>query len=244
MSKKLLVYLTAGFPTNSDFLKIVNNLDKWGVAAIEIGIPFSDPIADGPTIQKSSAVALKNKINLEKVRQLLRRVRTRAELIVMSYFNPLNSYGLERFARDFSILGVKKVIIPDILPEEAQEPQQIFARYGLGLIYLIAPTTPALRVQMISRRSSGFVYVVSVRGVTGARKSFPGIKKYLRKVRRNISQPIYLGFGISSPEQIRNLKRYADGFIVGSAIIDIINSGGKWFGRLKNFIHQLSLAAR
>lgn len=246
--KALSVFLTAGYPSLSATEKLVPELADSGVDLFEIGFPFSDPIADGPTIQASSEAALRKGMTWNKVLALGRSIRKRSDvpLILMSYANPLYCRGWERSVDDLSRAGFDGAIIPDLIPEENEELRAIFRNKGLSLIYLLAPTSTLRRIRAVSTTSSGFIYCVSVAGVTGARKSLPNeeIKSFLRKVRRESSIPILLGFGISNPEQMKTFAGSADGFIIGSALIKVLARGGtldSLIQRAKKFINPFSL---
>ncbi len=241
--KALSVFLTAGYPTMSATENLVPALADSGVDFFEIGFPFSDPIADGPVIQKSSEIALKNGMTWNKVLALGKSIRKKSQtpFILMSYANPLFSRGWEKSARELSEAGFDGAIIPDLIPEEDRGVGKIFEKYNLKLIFLIAPTSSPERMRMISKASSGFVYCVSVTGVTGARKSLPGkeVQDFLKRAKKASSRPILLGFGISRPDQIRELGRDTDGFIIGSALVRALEGARdpkSLIRRAKNFI--------
>jgi len=206
----LIPYLTAGFPTEKMFLSLVSTFADSGADIIEIGIPFSDPLADGPTIQYSSQRALVNGITVDRTLQLLTQVDKRRSkpFVIMSYLNPLLQYGLERFARKARRVGVCGLIIPDLIVDESAGIEKICRRESIDMIHLLAPTTTPDRQKLILSRSRGFVYLVSV-----------------TDVKRKSQLPVAVGFGISGPEQARQVARVADGVIVGSAIIDVIRNG-------------------
>lgn len=242
--KALIAYLTAGYPRFSEQEKLIAVLENAGVDVLELGVPFSDPIADGPTIQFSSQEALKRGVSLSGVLKWARRIRPRIRLpfVLMTYLNPIVAYGVSRFARDARRAGVAGVIVPDLIVEEGRELEAVFKSYGLHLIYLIAPTTPAARQSTIAGRSGGFLYAVSVAGVTGARKAYsPQTVRWLRGLRLHSSRPVCVGFGISGPRQIRQLRSAVDGFIVGSALIDIIrkNRPGRRIREMGRFVSSL-----
>ena len=225
--KALIAYVTVGYPSIEATLKVVPILAKSGCDIIELGIPFSDPLADGTTIQKASHYALQNgvtpKICLEVASQLSRMVGI--PLVFMGYFNPVLWYGAELFCRDCAGAGVDGLIIPDLPPEEGSELEAITKRQGLDLIYLLAPTSTQERIGLVAERSRGFIYLVSVTGVTGAREELPAdLETFIARVKALAAQPLCVGFGISTPEQARQVARLADGVIVGSRIIQLMEA--------------------
>ena len=241
--KALSVFLTAGYPDARLTEMLVPELEKCGVDFFEIGLPFSDPIADGPTIQHSSEIALKRGMNWNKLLHLAKAIgkRSQAPLVLMSYANPLFCHGWETAARKLKEAGFDGVIIPDLVPEENRTVRSIFRKQGLSLIYLCAPTSSPERIRKIGRESSGFIYCVTVTGVTGARKNLPSgeIRGFLKRVKARSRLPVLLGFGISKARQIKEFRNDTDGFIIGSALIKTI-AGGKnrasLIRRAKNFI--------
>ncbi len=224
--KALIAYLAAGDPPFREQIKIIRSLAQAGVDVMELGVPFSDPIADGPTIQAASQRALDNGVTLKQILSWVPRIRKEAKIpiVLMTYLNPLHAHGAEKFARDASKAGVSGVIIPDLIPEEGREWEKILSRQGIHLIYLLAPTTPVARQKMIAGKSRGFLYAVSIAGVTGARRRFSAsTRKWLSHLRGLGGRPVCVGFGISGAQQIRDLKKSVDGFIVGSALIDRVH---------------------
>lgn len=223
--KALVAFITAGFPdidTTRETIKILSNN---GADIIEIGVPFSDPIADGPTIQASSDFALKGGVNLNIIFDMIKDVRkeTEAPILLMSYSNPLLRQGFNNTARKAHLNGADGFIIPDVIPEESREIKSICAHNELSLIFLAAPNSTDERLRFIDSESEAFVYVVSLTGVTGKRASLPGQSiEFLRRAGSIITHPRFLGFGISNAEQVRRLKPYTDGIIVGSAFIEIL----------------------
>lgn len=240
--KKLVAYLAAGYPRFKEQEKIISALIEGGVDILELGVPFSDPIADGPTIQFASQVALRNGMTLTKILAWVKRMRLKIPVVLMSYMNPIDAYGIKRFAKDAKNAGVYGLIVPDLIPEEAQELRKILKKEGVRLIHLVAPTTPPVRQKKIASLSKGFLYAVSIRGVTGARANLPAeTKAWLSKLTRYSPVPVYVGFGISGPDQVRELKKSVDGFIVGSALIDLIRktpAAGR-AGAVKKFVQRL-----
>ena len=224
--KALSVFLTAGYPDISATEKEVLEAARYA-DLIELGVPFSDPVADGPTIQRSSQKALEKGINLKKIVALVNRVRKKTDipLVVMSYLNPVYSYGLEKFFKAAASAGVDGVIFPD-LPYEETKPVTAIARSAdISYIPLVALTTGIARAKKIAAASTGFVYVTAVTGVTGARSSISGeLIPFLDSMRAETEKPVFVGFGISRPEHILKLKKHCDGFIIGSAVIEIISA--------------------
>jgi len=224
--KALIPYITVGYPTVEDTLKVVPLLADSGADIVELGIPFSDPLADGVTIQRSSFHALRNGVTphlcLEVARELSKKVEI--PLVFMTYFNPVLSYGLEEFCGACAESGISGLIIPDLPPEEGAELEAISRREGLDLIYLLAPTSTEERIKLVAERSRGFIYLVSVTGVTGVRKGLPSdLAAFVARVRRLARQPLCVGFGISTPQQAGEIARIADGVIVGSRIIQLMD---------------------
>ncbi len=226
MRKLLIPYLTAGFPEKAWFETLVKALDDNGADFIEIGIPFSDPIADGPTIQAASQRALDNGVTTRWVLDEIRRFggTLRSKLIFFSYFNPLNSLApsLDEAAQILGDVGFHAVLVPDMALEEANVLIDALRKAGLHYIPLIAPTTTEARIQRIAPFTTSFGYGVSVTGVTGARKGVAaGLESYLERVRRHLKQFV-VGFGISTPEDAARISRIADGVVIGSAIIRLL----------------------
>lgn len=223
--KALMPYLTAGYPNNKIFLRLLKEIIKAGADMVEIGIPFSDPLADGKTIQSSSQIALNNGTNINKIFQQLSEFENRYKvpLIVMSYYNPILQFGLSKFLNKLKAIGGRGLIIPDIIPDEGITIEKECRTSEVDLVYLLAPTSNAERRKLILNRSHGFVYLVSVVGVTGARKNLPlNLNRWITQVKKESRLPVCVGFGISGLPQAQSVARVADGVIIGSAIIDII----------------------
>lgn len=238
----LIPYITVGYPSIEATLKVVPLLASSGCDIVELGIPFSDPLADGATIQKASFYALKNgatpRLCLEVAKQLRQLVDI--PLVFMTYFNPVFSYGLEEFCSACASSGVSGLIIPDLPPEEGSELEAITQRQNLDLIYLLAPTSTEERIRLVAQRSRGFIYLVSLTGVTGARdKLSSGLEAFVARVRKVATQPLCVGFGISTPEQVRHVARIADGVIVGSRIIQLMEAKDNFISLVSNFIKRL-----
>jgi len=223
--KALIAYVTVGYPSIEATLKVVPLLADSGCDIIELGIPFSDPLADGVTIQKSSFHALQNGVTprlcLELAGQLSAKVNV--PLVFMTYYNPVFSYGLDKFCSACTGAGISGLIIPDLPPDEGSELEAVSQKQGLDLIYLLAPTSTGERIRLAAERSRGFIYLVSVTGVTGARDRMPAdLEAFVTRVRKVATQPLCVGFGISTPEQAGQIARTADGVIVGSRIIQLM----------------------
>jgi tryptophan synthase alpha chain len=220
----LIPFIMAGDPDLETTEAFVFKMAKSGADIIEIGFPFSDPIADGPTIQSASQRALQNGISLKEIFPLTERLKKLSiPLVLMTYFNPIFRYGLREFAEGCQRSGVDGVIIPDLPPEEAGPWIREARARGLDTIFLIAPTSTPRRIRLVNRYSRGFIYYVSVTGVTGTRGKLPEeLESSVRGVKEQTKKPVAVGFGISTPEQAKDISLFADGVIVGSAIIKII----------------------
>ncbi len=224
-SKALITYITAGDPDIDASKKLAAVMEQNGADIIELGVPFSDPLADGATIQRASQRALQRGVDLRTILQTAAEIRKASllPLVLMSYYNPVFRYGLRRFVEDAAGAGVDGLIVPDLPPEEAGELVEIAGPRDFDLIFLVAPTSPVQRIQLVDQCASGFIYCVSVTGVTGARREIQrGLSDFLKSVRLYTDKPLAVGFGISTPEQAREASQLSDGVIVGSAIVDII----------------------
>ena len=224
--KALIGYVTAGFPL------------------LEIGVPFSDPIADGPTIQYSSQIGLANGASLHGILKSVHELRRRGvalPLILMSYCNPIYAMGIDRFFQAAKSSGVDGLIVPDLIIEEGAMFEKASKRAGVHLIYLVAPTTPKNRVKAIIKKTQGFLYAVSVTGVTGVRKAIPGdVGRFLKSIKTASPKPVAVGFGVTTPQQAREVSRFADGVIVGSALIRAIEkSKGSAFKGAARYVRSL-----
>lgn len=223
--KAFIAFLTAGDPDLKTTQELVPALEHAGADIIELGVPFSDPLADGPTIQAASLRALNHGVNLPRIFDLVAGVRKSSDvpIALMTYYNPVFHYGEERFVRDLKACGADGVIIPDLPPEEAENLTALCRRADVSTVFFLAPTTTLARARRVLKASTGFVYYVSVTGVTGARnlQKFD-IEKHIRQIRKISDQPVCVGFGVSTAEQVRDLSRFSDGVIVGSAIINEI----------------------
>jgi tryptophan synthase alpha chain len=225
---KLVPYLMAGFPDLGRSAEIARRLASSGAAAIEVGIPFSDPLADGPVIQQAGQAALRGGATVAgclEVAAAAAAVGT-APVVLMTYVNPVLAYGTDRFAADAAAAGVAGVILPDLPAEEAVELGETLASEGLETVLLVAPTSSEARIEMIGRASRGFVYCVTVTGITGLRAELTHeVETLIARVRRHSSLPVAAGFGISRPEHLSALRGTADAAVVGSALVAEVAAG-------------------
>ena len=243
--KAFIAYITAGDPRLGMTEKIVLAIQESGVDIIELGIPFSDPVADGPTIQAASQRALAGGASLKKIFTMVRVLRRKTEipLVFMTYYNPVFKFGLARFFKACREAGVDGVIIPDLSIEEAGETITLGKQNGVAVIFLIAPTSPMDRIREIARKSKGFIYYVSLTGVTGARKKLPPeILSKVRAIKSVTDKPVAVGFGISDAKQARSIAKVADGVIVGSAIVKIIGENKNTIARVSKLAAGLAAA--
>ena len=223
--KMLVAYVTVGFPDVDTTLRLVPLLADSGCDIVELGVPFSDPLADGATIQHASHVALLNGVTPDVCMDTAARVsrNTDVPLVFMTYYNPVLHKGLDAFCSGCAGAGVSGLIVPDLPPDEGLDLEMAGRRYGLDLVYLVAPTTTDERLKQSAARSRCFLYMVSLTGVTGARTTLDsGLKSFVARVRAITSLPLCVGFGISSPEQATYVADMADGIIVGSRILQLV----------------------
>ncbi|HZD56209.1 MAG TPA: tryptophan synthase subunit alpha [Anaerolineales bacterium] len=223
----LIPYFTLGYPDPDACLSILEAIANAGADLIELGVPFSDPLADGPTIQRSTHRALEGGMTVQHCLDLTRQLRARGAtqpLLLMGYYNPILAYGVSRFVNEAAAAGADGFIVPDLPPEEAQEMQIACEQHQLALVYLLAPTSPPERVAFVAGQTTGFLYLVSLTGVTGARDSLPAdLDAFVSRVRDQAATPVAVGFGISTPAQARAVGGLADGVIVGSALINAVD---------------------
>ncbi len=245
--KAFIAFITAGYPSLAATEKLVLELEKKGVDIIELGVPFSDPLADGPIIQEASSYSLKKGTTLPKILDLVKRLRksTQLPICLMTYYNPVFCLGDKKFIDQAVVAGVDGVIIPDLIPEEAKEFIQYANKKGLANICFVAPTSSNERIKMISKIDKGFIYYVSLTGVTGSRKSLStDLTSKLAAIKKITSQPVCVGFGISNAQQVKLVSKISDGVIIGSAIVKIIkeNIGRKdLVQRVGNFVERLNV---
>ncbi|CAG2531859.1 alpha chain [Maribacter dokdonensis] len=230
--KKLLsIYFTAGYPSLNNTVKIIEDLENNGVDMIEIGLPFSDPLADGPTIQESSTAALKNGMTTEILFSQLKDIRKTVSipLIIMGYFNPMLQYGVEAFCKKCQEIGIDGLILPDLpLDVYQEEYEEIFKKHGLLNVFLITPQTSDDRIHQIDNASNGFIYMVSSASVTGSKSGFGQEQEsyFERIAKMNLKNPQIVGFGIKDEETFKQATKTAKGAIIGSAFIKHLTANG------------------
>jgi tryptophan synthase alpha chain len=244
----LMPYVPVGFPDAQTSLDVITALSKAGADAFEIGLSFSDPLADGPVIQHATQVALEKGITVERALKMIAELRSRGisqPFLVMGYYNPILAYGLEQFVQAAALAGADGFIVPDLPPEEAGDLDRLCRERGLGLIYFLAPTSTDARVKLVADRAQGFIYLVSMAGVTGARPQLAGgLSDFVGRVRRATATPIAIGFGVSTPEQAGQVSRLADGVIVGSALVQIVDRAENKPQAAAQFIRELKTHMR
>ena len=242
----LMPYFTIGYPDYKTSLDIVEGCVRAGADLMELGMPFSDPLADGPTIQHSTQVALENGVTVRHCLDAVKQLRSRGvtiPLILMGYINPILAFGLERFVSEAAYSGASGFIIPDLPPEEAEVFQSLCRQNDLDQVFLLPPNSTDERVQYISRQSSGFVYLVSVLGITGERASLPvELDHFVKRVRSQTKKPLAVGFGISTPQQATAVGEIADGVIVGSALIKTAGQSDQPVQAAREFVADLKAA--
>jgi tryptophan synthase alpha chain len=248
--RALVPYFTAGDPSIAMTRQLVVEAARRGADVIELGIPFSDPLADGPVIQRATQRALAAGVTLPRVLEMVREMRGEVSvpLVFLTYYNPVLAFGLKAFSRTAVEAGIDGVIVADLPPEEAAPLQAEAAPAGLDLVHLVAPTSTPDRMRRIARASQGFIYLVSLTGVTGERTALaPELSQQLRALRAITTKPICVGFGISTAAQAREVGRVADGVIVGSAIVRLVEQHGgtpDLLGRVGDFIAALKAPLR
>lgn len=247
--KALIVYMTAGDPSLAKNEELIYAFEKDGVDLIELGVPFSDPLADGPVIQAASGRAIGRGTTLSKILALVKvvRINSQVPILLMSYLNPILSYGLKKFVSDARKVGVDGVIIPDLPPDEGKEISKLMREAKLCLVYLLAPTSTDKRIAMITKESTGFVYYVSLTGVTGLRNAPPTLNhENIKKAQRSGGLPVCVGFGISEPKHAKAMSKDADGVIVGSALVKALHENSKMRATQfsKKFVRPFVLALR
>jgi tryptophan synthase alpha chain len=245
--KALIAYIMAGDPSLEETELYVRQLADAGADVIELGVPFSDPIADGPVIQQAAERALRSGTSLKKILAAVRSLRTKTQvpLVFMAYYNSIFRYGEAAFCRDAVAAGVDGLIVPDMPPDEAGTLRPLAEGAGLDVIFLLAPTSTAKRQASVARVSRGFIYYVSLTGITGAKLTDKAdVGKKVREIRRYTKTPVAVGFGIATPDDVREIARIADGVIVGSALVKVIAEGGasSVSDRLSSFTRSLKAA--
>ena len=225
--RALLPYFTAGDPSLADTRRLVIEAARRGADVVELGVPFSDPLADGPVIQRAGTRALAGGATVARVLETVAGLRAEVEvpIVLLTYYNPVLAFGLKAFARTAVDAGVDGAIVVDLPPEESDPLGAEAAAAGLDLVYMVAPTSTVARVRLIARKSRGFIYVVSLTGVTGERQQLPvDMATQIATIRRQTAIPVCVGFGISTPAQVATVGRVADGAAVGSAIVRLVES--------------------
>lgn len=245
--KALVTFISAGDPDLKVTADAIQALEESGADIIELGMPFSDPMADGPTIQLSSERALASGTTLAGILDVVRNIRISSEIpiILMGYLNPVHAYGYEKFARDAAQAGVDGVLLVDMPPEESELFLGFATAHGLNMIFLLTPTSDEDRIDLVVGLGKGFLYYVTVTGVTGERQDIAaGLEEQLNRIRNKIKLPIVAGFGISTPKQAADVATLADGVVVGSAIVKLFqqHSGQKLISEIKGFVSALKLA--
>ena len=243
-------YFPLGYPDLETSINVIEALAKHGADLIEVGLSFSDPLADGPVIQKATQIALEKGITVKKSLEAIRELRNRGvdiPLVLMGYYNPMLAYGLEKFVCDAIEFGADGFIVPDLPYEETEEFEAVLSGLNshspVPVIQMLAPTTPNERMESIARNAKGFIYLVSVTGVTGERKSISeGLDELIRQVREHTSVPVCVGFGISTPEQARQVGALADGVIIGTACVKTIGGSENPIETAKQFAAEFHRA--
>jgi tryptophan synthase alpha chain len=248
--KALITYITAGDPNADATAGLLREIDRAGADVIELGIPFSDPLADGPTIQAASQRALDGGMTVRCILDIVRATRgdVAAPIVLMTYYNPIHAYGLATFARDAAAAGVSAILISDLPPEESDPWCSEAKAAGLETVFLLAPTSTPDRIRRAAELSTGFIYCVSRTGVTGARDELSTeIESLVAQIRNVTDKPVAVGFGVSTPEHVAQVCRYADGAIVGSAIVSMIDKGAdspEMPANVGAFVQSLKAATR
>jgi tryptophan synthase alpha chain len=242
--KAFIPYIMAGDPSLERTKEIVLMFEECGADIVELGVPFTDPLADGPTIQRASERALKEGVTLKKVIAFVKDLRetTQIPIALMTYYNPVFKYGDEDFVRDAKDAGVDGMIVPDLPPDEAENLIKLSRKVNLDTIFLLAPTSTDDRIKKVVKASKGFIYYVSITGITGARLLFDGsIEALISEIRKYTQRPVAVGFGVSTPEESSAVARVSDGVIVGSAIVKRLNESPN---KLKDYLISLREAIK
>lgn len=248
--KALITYIMAGDPSIEDSEKLIYALEEGGADIIELGVPFSDPLADGPVIQRASERALASKTTLLKVFNLVNRVREHSSIpiVLMTYYNIIYNYDERSFVTDALRAGVDGVIIPDLPPEECKPLIKMTRQEGLDLIFLLAPTSNEKRISLITKKSRGFIYYVSLKGVTGTRETLSSsIKPMVDRIKNGTTKPVAVGFGISDAKQAAIAAAASDGVVIGSAIVKVIEENiesDSMINKVRDFVNSIKIGMR
>ncbi len=242
----LVPYFTLGFPEQGSSLEIVQAISRAGADLIELGVPFSDPLADGPTIQHSTQIALEKGTTTRRCLEMVAELRGRGvaqPLFLMGYYNPILAFGVEAYAASAAAAGTSGLIVPDLPVEEAGEIEAACRSNGLALVYLLAPTSTTERIEKAAGHTTGFLYLVSLTGVTGARQSLdPNLEAFVGRVRAQARTPIAVGFGISTEEQAHCVGSLADGVIIGSALVSAVANSADPCATASDFVARMKKA--
>jgi tryptophan synthase alpha chain len=245
--KAFIAFITAGDPNLKTTARLIPQLEKAGVDILELGVPFSDPMADGPVIQRSSERALASGTSLEKILKLVKQVRRQSQIpiLLMGYFNPILAFGIKKYFSVAKKSGVDGTLIVDLPPEEGEDTRKAAKTAGISLVYLLAPTSDRERIRKVTSKGSGFVYYVSLTGITGAKLS-QDLKRQgaLKTLKRNSRLPVCVGFGIKTPAQAKAVARMADGVVIGSALVNLMEQfgGKKMIARTQEIVQKLARA--
>lgn len=242
-TEKVIPFLTAGYPSKADTLKMVLAAEKSGAAMVELGMQFSDPLADGPLIQETSQIAINNGVKIQWILEVVAEIRKQSEipLVLMGYINPILKYGTGEFISDCKRVGVDGLIIPDLPPEEAEELAGLAKNVGICPILLVAPNTPDERIRDISKLAGTLIYCVAILGITGERgASANELRQYLKRVEKNSNCPFVVGFGIKDRIDVVEINAMAHGAVVGSAIIEQLQKSNDPVNVITNYINKLT----
>ena len=242
-TEKVIPFLTAGYPAKKDAINMVLAAEKAGAAMVELGMPFSDPLADGPLIQESSQKAIKNGVTINWILETVSNIRRQSDIPIalMGYINPILKFGLTHFMESCSQAGVDGLIIPDLPPDEADDYVKSSKTNGISPILLVAPNTSEKRIQDISKLAGDLIYCVAILGITGSRGSFGDkLKTYLNRVEKNSDCPFVVGFGIKEREDVVGINKIAHGAVVGSAIIQAIANSDNPITAVEKYIEKLT----
>ncbi len=248
--KAFIPFITCGYPDIEGFIQTYELLDKRGADIIEVGIPFSDPLADGYVIQKTSKIAIENGVNTDRVFDAVKRIREKSNtpIVFLVYFNMIYKYGIKRFLNKAAAVGANGVIIPDLPLEEYENYSKFFLGSGIENIMIASLTSDVYRLRAIGKAGKGFLYCVSLKGVTGIRDGFSDeLEEFLGRLRILLDLPLAVGFGISTPEQVKSIKNKCDGIIIGSKILDILlkeKDFNKGLKKLDEFIMKIITALK